>query len=405
MDEVFLGQTKDAILDIFAKQKLDSLDEKGLEKLEQDLLNSDEYKKNASNNDLDSRQDDSKEIDVDPLTEQFQLMWYDGNKDGDIKKILNGLAVTVQKQAKEVESQLKDVKVQLKKMGLKDVSDDDISKYGTVLKQMIDDKKSANEIKSKLEQLKKEVNEALQNKILLSESENLTEDQKISMSYSCLFESETFLTEMEYMLTEGWLKNLGSKIADTSKKALATVGKNSIGPILGLAGLSVSYLTGGAIPTILIKTMDYIEKNGKKLRNSFERAYSTFKNSKGIITRMDFKTKDTKKQYSLRFYQKDMVWRLINLGDQLKHPAIDQVKNVLDSKEGQRYRNRIKEIWDPMFSSSKGGKVDFVELFKQSKSLGIKEEILKEFQGFRENYQTISKNCMETPKIDTRTQK
>lgn len=46
-------------------------------------------------------------------------------------------------------------------MGLKDVSDDDISKYGTVLKQMIDDKKSAKEIKSKLEQLKKEVNEAL----------------------------------------------------------------------------------------------------------------------------------------------------------------------------------------------------------------------------------------------------
>lgn len=405
MDEFFLGQVKDAILDIFGKQKLDSLDEDGLKKMEQDLLDSDEYKKNADNVNADSRQDKNKDFEVDPLTEQFQLMWYTGDKSGDIKQIMSNLTATIQKQAKEVENQLKDIKSRLQKMKIKDISDDDISKYGTVLKQMLDDKKSAKEIQNKLQQLKKEVNEAVQKKMLLSEAETLSEEQKTYLPYNCLFESETFITEMEYMLTEGWLKNLGSKIADTSKKALATVGKKSIGPILGLAGLSVSVLTGGAIPTILIKAMDFLEKNGKQLRNSFERVYTTFKNSKGIITRMNFKTKNNKSEYSLRFYQKDMVWRLLNTSDQLKHPSIDQIKGVLDSTEGQRYRKRIKEIWDPLFSSSKGGKVDFVEILKQAKSLNIKEEILKEFQTFRENYKTISQNCIESPKIDTRTQK
>lgn len=62
-------------------------------------------------------------------------------------------------------------------------------------------------------------------------------------------------------------------------------------------------------------------------------------------------------------------------------------------------------MWDPLFAKNKGGKIDFVELFKQAKTLRIKEDALNQFKDFQENYQEITDNCIESPAIDTRTQK
>lgn len=100
-----------------------------------------------------------------------------------------------------------------------------------------------------------------------------------------------------------------------------------------------------------------------------------------------------------------MVWRVLNVSDQLKHPSKDYVKKIIDSDLGKKYRERLKQIWDPLFSDAKGGKIDFVKLLEQAKSVKISEKALAAFKDFAENYNTISSNCIDSPKIDTRAQK
>ncbi len=197
-------------------------------------------------------------------------------------------------------------------------------------------------------------------------------------------------------------KNIASKLVDASKKGLQTFSKYSIGPILSLAGVGVGILTGGALAELAIKAMDIVEKNGSGLKNSFDRAMSKYANSKGVITNMNFKAAGGKKNYSLRFYKKDLVWRLINVDDQLKAPNSTQIKEVLNGETGEKYRRRLTQIWDPLFSESKGGKIDFQKLLEQAKSVGISDKAMKLFGEFREGYDQIKSACMENPKIDTR---
>ena len=78
----------------------------------------------------------------------------------------------------------------------------------------------------------------------------------------------------------------------------------------------MSIITGGWAAATVLKVIYVIEKKGKILRNSFERAYTRFANSKGVITKMDFNINGKKdSKYSMRFYVKDMVWRVLNVGD------------------------------------------------------------------------------------------
>ena len=48
---------------------------------------------------------------------------------------------------------------------------------------------------------------------------------------------------------------------------------------------------------------------------------------------------------------------------------INKVKNIVNGESGQKYRKRLAEIQDPLFSKEKGGSVDFTELFKHAKML------------------------------------
>ena len=188
------------------------------------------------------------------------------------------------------------------------------------------------------------------------------------------------------------------------KKGIETCTKYSIVPILKLGGIALGAVTGGWGAELIIKTMDLIEKQGKNLRNTFERVMTKYANSKGVITYMDYHLEGNKdKTYSMRFYTKEMVWRVLNLNDQLKHPNKEYVKSIVNGEAGKKYREKLKSIWDPVFSEAKGGKIDFVTLFEQAKNVKIPEKALKLFQEFAENYETISANCIESPKIDTRT--
>lgn len=184
---------------------------------------------------------------------------------------------------------------------------------------MVDEKKSAKEIQSKLDELKKKVDESRSVRMTVLESmgtqyAGMSHEDRIVEEYQCLFETQMFVDEMEYVLTEGWLKNLGAKMKDATKKGMLALTSKTVKPIIGLVGLGVSTMFGGVIPTIIMKTMNFIEKNGRQISNAFERQYTRYKNSKGVIAQMNFQIDDGG-NYSLRFYDKDKVFRLLNLDD------------------------------------------------------------------------------------------
>ena len=74
--------------------------------------------------------------------------------------------------------------------------------------------------------------------------------------------------------------------------------------------------TGGLLGELLVKAMYIMERQGKYLKAAFERNMTAYANSKGAIARFDYLLDgDKKKKYSMRFYGKDLVWRVLNLSD------------------------------------------------------------------------------------------
>ena len=425
LDELFLGNFKDACIDVLKREKTEKMSDEEVEKILSELEDSSDYKKAKDYAQLDSRKDDNTDTNIDPTSESFFVMWHSKDKNADLGKTLSQLVAEIQEAAKKTEEQQKTLVAELKKMKI-DAKDEDVANFGPVLLDMINNKKSADEIKKKLEELRNQVKESfdlkmIQRQSMLLESGQsmiITEDEKSQFLLEAILENEDFQNSVaNMMINEGFFgKALGAiskaipdkvkqKVKDFGSKTIQAVTKGAIGPILSLGGLGMSIITGGWAAATVLKVMYVIEKKGKILRNSFERAYTQFANSKGVITKMDFSIdgkKDSK--YSMRFYVKDMVWRVLNVGDQLKHPSKDFAKEIVNGEEGSRYRKQVKKIWDPIFSNAKGGKIDFTELFKKAEGLDIPEKQLQAFKDFADNYENITANCIESPKIDTRTQ-
>ena len=425
LDELFLGNFKDACIDVLKKEKTEKMSDEDAEKVLSELEASADYKKAKDYADLDSRKDDNTDTDIDPTSEQFFVMWHSKDKDADLGKTLSQLVAEIQETAKKIEEQQKTLVAELKKLKI-DATDEDVANFGPVLLDMVNAKKDAKEIQKKLNELKGQVKESyelklIQHQSMLLESGHsllITEDEKNQFLLEALLENEEFQNSVaNLMITEGFFgKAFGAiskvipdkvkqKVKDFGSKTIQAMTKGAIGPILSLGGLGLSIITGGWAAATALKVIYVIEKKGKILRNSFERAYTRFANSKGVITKMDFNINGKKdSKYSMRFYVKDMVWRVLNVGDQLKHPSKDFAKEIVNGEEGSRYRKQVKKIWDPIFSDAKGGKIDFTELFKKAEGLDIPEKQLQAFKDFADNYDTITSNCIESPKIDTRTQ-
>lgn len=111
------------------------------------------------------------------------------------------------------------------------------------------------------------------------------------------------------------------------------------------------------------------------------------------------------KYYSMRYYVSDQVWRVLNVADQKKQVKLSRAKAFVTGTEGEKFRKRLKEIWDPLFADSKGGEVDFEALLSQVQGIDVDKKALKLYSDFRTNYQDIVSSCCEKPKIDTRTAK
>lgn len=430
IDELLLGQFKDSLIDIYKKEKLDSLSEEDAQSELAELQKNSKFKQGEERSQLDSRRDENISSEVDPASEKFSVLWYDKDKDANVGKQLNDLVIEIQKTAKKMEDDYKDLGSKLKILKV-DATDDDVKNFGPVLKSLVDKKASKDEIEKKLKKLKAGVTESLCSKIsvyrssMLNENMSfvLTEDMKTSMLLESLVESDEFIEAVtmrminEGMLDEGFLgkafdklssvipDKVKSKMKDFSMKAVKAITSKTTTAIASMAGLATGILTGGLAAELAIKAIYAVERHGKTLRNAFERQFTRFANSKGVISKMDFKIKDQKdSKYSMRFYVKDMCWRVLNTADQLKHPGKDYAKAIVDGDEGKKFRKRLAEIWDPLFDAAKGGKVDFAELFKQAQNVDIPEKALKAYQEFAENYEKIKSSCIDSPKIDTRTQ-
>lgn len=430
IDELLLGQFKDSLLDIYKKEKLESMSDEEAQKELEEMQKNSKFKHGVETSQLDSRKDDNTSTDIDSAKSMYSAVWFEKDDDKNVGKILNELVVSIQKQAKETEEKQKKLKEDLRKMKI-EVSEDDFNNFGPVLLQMVEQNKSADEIKKKLASLKSGVKESCRkyvekyrNKALLTENRFvLTETMKNKIFLKSLCENKDFqeaccyMLLSDYLITEGWIGNafkkltnlipdkVKQKVKDFSVKTLKTLTSKTMGAILSLGGLALSIFTGGWAATAILRVMYTIEKQGKKIRNAFESCYTRFANSRGIMTQMDFSLKDSKdKKYSMRFYTKDMVWRVINTADQLKHPGLKWSKEIVEGEDGKKYRERLAKIWDPLFSEDKGGKVDFEELFKQAKGLDIPEKAMKMYKDFREQYPKIKSAAIDSPKIDTRTQ-
>lgn len=421
IDEVLLGQFKDSMMDIYKNEKLDGLDEDGL-KTELDELSKDSsFKQGTEMSKLDSRKDDNASTDIDPKSTRYSAIWFSKEKDMNVTSILSQIVADIQKQAKQIEDQQKELESTLKKMKVPGLTDEDMKTYGPALKQLVDEKKSAKEISKALEKMKKEVKESYDASIrglmmrstMLNESFVLTESTKNVVMTNALLESQTFQSLIyEKMLNEGIFSSLGSLakkagnvVKDFGAKAIKTVTNKSLQGILSLGGIAVGVFTGGLAAELVIKAMYAVERHGKVLRNAFERQFKRFANSKGVFAQMDFKISEKDDSgYSMRFYSKDMVWRVLNTKDQLKQPSLKYSKEIIDSEYGKKFRDQLKKIWDTLFSDAKGGKIDFEALFSQAKDVNIPEKSLKLYKDFADNYDTIVANCCTSPKIDTRAQ-
>lgn len=422
IDEILLGQFKDAIIKVYKDNKLDKLSDKDTNKELEELQKDSNFKNGEEKSQLDSRKDDNTNAKIDPFSESFYAMWYSKDEENNVGKIINDIVVDIQKAAKQQETDQKKLVAEIKKLNIKSIKDEDIINFGPILKQMIDAKKSPKEIETKLKQLKNQANESyniilkkFKNSALLSESKFiLTENIKNQIMLRALCESEEMQEAVyQQLLSEGFFSALASKIPDKFKqkvkdfgaKTLKVIGNKTLQGILSLGGIAVSVATGGWGAALILRSIYAVENHGKRLRNAFERQYKKFANSRGIVTYMNFSIDGNKNaKYSMRFYSKDMVWRVINTTDQLKMPGKDFVKKIVTGPEGKKYRQRLKEIWDPLFSEAKGGKVDFVALFQQAKDLNIPEKQLQMYKDFAEQYDKILSACVESPKIDTRTQ-
>ena len=422
LDELFLGNFKDAVIDVYKNQELRKMDDSQLEETMKQLEENPQYKRGKDYAELDSRKDDNTSTSIDSTSVKLWMMWKSKDEEADLGKTINQIVVDFQKSAVEVEKQKKELVSKLKSMKI-DITDEEFSQFGPVLQEVVD-KGDPKEVQKKIKELRKQLKESFDTimnqrhfrSIMLNEGKHfLIEEEKQQIMLDALLECKDFQEWLcsSNMVNEGLFsaigdaaKALGKKVKELGGKAIQSVTKGAIMPILSLGSLSASIFTGGWAAAGILKLMYIIEKQGKKLRNGFEKAYTMYANSKGAIAKMDFSIEGKKDlKYSMRFYEKDMVWRVINTSDQLKKPGKDFAKQiVIDSEDGKRFRNILKKTWDPLFLDSKGGKIDIKAILSQAKSVDIPEKYIDLYSQFAENYDQIKANCIESPKVDTRTQ-
>ena len=444
LDDFTLGNFKEAVCEIYKKQKLSKMSESDLEKEAETLHNSPGYDKADKKSKLSSRKDDNTNTEIDEKSTTYKCMFWSKNPQENLLKQLETLTIEIQKKAKSLSDSKNELKSEIKSKKIEGVSDGEIDAFGPMIKQMIDAGKSPEEISKKVSEMKTGVKESYDRKIrkytnhkLLTEGKCIiTEKQKNVFLMESLVESDEFIDSMtQYLINEGlfdgikkmakatgklakkavksgaelakaaWSKvpeKYRNMIKDLSEKALEKLKDGALAPILSIAGIGVMVVSGAWGIALILACMTLISKHGKYIKASFDKHWDAFKNSKGVITQMDFNIKNNPDlKYSLRYYIIDQTWRVLNLRNQSQTPSLNFSKAIIKSAIGQKFIKEIIKKWDPVFNKDKGGKIDFKDLLSQSKTLNINDKQLKLLSDFKLQYpKTIT--SMTKPAIDTR---
>ena len=451
LDIALLNQMVDSLADIY-KSDIEKYDQEKLKTTLDELEKNPDIQKGKKYKALDSRKDDKHTVDeINQDSLRYWALWFSNDKNNKLTTLIKQFKDQQSKIVEEAKKAQDKLKADISKAGLQnDIKDNDIAKYGTVLIQMFADGATPKQIKDKVEELRTEIKESYQFKLgetvrhnILIESNVIsgkkiliTEDIKNQYILEALLENTQIVqSTVEWMISEGFLdkakglvKKVGATIkasaSDLAKKAdqklgistkikggakqLAKVaGSTAFKGILKGAGIAVSVATLGIGPTVIIKLFDFFETYGKNVRNTIERQFTRFANSKGVIAEMTLSLKtDEASNYSLRYYITDKVWRGINLTDQLKSPQKEFVKELLNGQIGKKFRDRILEQWDFIFGKEEGSNIsNFLEIMKSSTKIGLSDNQLKLLTDFNDQYESIKKDCLQSPKIDTRSQK
>jgi hypothetical protein len=89
IDELMLGNFKDALIDVFKDKAKTELDEKKIQAAIEDLKSNPQYKKAADYAKLDSRKDDNTNSEVDASTVKKFIMWHSKDKEADLGAAIN----------------------------------------------------------------------------------------------------------------------------------------------------------------------------------------------------------------------------------------------------------------------------------------------------------------------------
>ena len=89
IDELMLGNFKDALIDVFKDKAKTELDEKKIQAAIEDLKSNPQYKKAADYAKLDSRKDDNTNGEVDASTVKKFIMWHSKDKEADLGAAIN----------------------------------------------------------------------------------------------------------------------------------------------------------------------------------------------------------------------------------------------------------------------------------------------------------------------------
>jgi hypothetical protein len=447
LDNLTLGNFREALCDIFKDKFLKGKSEAEIQDINKKLTELPAYKKAEKYQANDNRKDENTSTDIDESSVKCNAMFYSNKKDDNIVDILKKLSVDIQKQAHENQKALEDTKAKVKKLGLANVTDSEVDAFGPIIAKMIADGKSKEEISKEVDKLKGEIKESFDNrirefkykKVLTEGNIVITETQKNYLMLESIVSQDKYIDAITYqLLQEGFFdtvkgltktaikggkaaikgaagltkaaygklpEKFRNKIASIKDAVLEKIRDGALAPILKIAGITTMVLTGAWGIGLLIAVLMLIDRYGKQLKAAFEKQWTRFANSKGVITQMDFAIKDKPDlKYSARFYVKDMTWRVLNVSNQLKHQTKDFAKAILTSDIAKKYIDKVNKIWDPVFGKQDNGKpIDFATLLSSSKEVKFNDKQIKLLTDFQSQYDTI-KSALNKPQIDTRDQ-
>lgn len=428
LDELLGGQLKDAVIKMYSDRKLSKMDNSQLAKELSSLKADRDFKRGEENAEHQSKRDETVGTKIAEDSKEYYALWKSKDKDTSVARILNAIVEDVQRKASELEAQKEQLAKKLKKLGAS-ASRDDIDLYGPALMSLVNAGKGKEEIEKALSKMKSQVEESLSrswktpSKIILENSCLPAKSRRKLRVVQALLESEVFLEAVcqDMILQEGfkdlagrafnkvasWIPDKAKdKMKDFSQKAVKLVSDKGVAGMLSIAGIGLGIISGGWGAALALTTMYAIQRHGKNLKASVERQFKKFANSRGVVAKMDFALEGKPdSRYSMRYYVDDQVWRVVNLSDQNKLVSLQRAKAFVTGADGRQFRKKLFEIWNPLFGSKKGGRIDFAALLEQAKNLNIDEKALKMYKDFWNVYDVIVSNCISNPKIDVRNSK